>query len=618
MECSTRQVEILRQLIRREPQTSAAISHALRVSERTIRSEIKEINRQYGPVILPLKGKGYALADRAQAKALIAESAGKNASRQMLIFRHILNTRESDYYNLAEQYYISESTLDSDIQELNEGLLKRYQTRIVRRSNTLSLNCSEELRRRIFTYFLMNEVGRQTFDLSSYAGFFQYADITELKENLLSFLRSHPMALNDTEITTLLLHIAILIDRVKSGNALRQAIHPNEDKDPLLSEALCACIEQHYHLTLPDTERQYLSSLLSCRIGASLDDAQATVEMMTFVNTVLTEADAGYQTQLAGDILLKNNLVVHLLALQERARQNRRLSNPMIYEIKEKFPFLYDISIFISMKIHTRFGFEMDEDEIGFITLHLLCSMEKTKKERYRIAVFDPVGRRDAFYYRERLGIYFPQEIMKIECFSIFEPQLLTAFDPSFILTTAPLSENFRVPVLLCNPLLMEQDIHSISRCMAEIKIRQSKNQIVLSQFDPNLFFPNLEIDSKQELLHFLCGHLQQNGYCDEHYEALVLERERVAPTSFGNLFAIPHPVKKEALRSGIAIATLRRTMDWSGQKVRLVFLFSLTKENDNLMQLYEGIVGMLDDIDKVKRLLQETSYEGFVEEFIR
>ena len=104
MECSTRQVEILRQLIRREPQTSAAISHALRVSERTIRSEIKEINRQYGPVILPLKGKGYALADRAQAKALIAESAGKNASRQMLIFRHILNTRESDYYDLAEQY----------------------------------------------------------------------------------------------------------------------------------------------------------------------------------------------------------------------------------------------------------------------------------------------------------------------------------------------------------------------------------------------------------------------------------------------------------------------------------------------------------------------------------
>ena len=131
MECSTRQVGILRQLIRCEPQTSAAISHALHVSERTVRSEIKEINRRFGAIILPLKGKGYALADRAQAEALIAESAGRNASRQTLIFKHILNAGESDYYGLAERYYISESTLDSDIQELNERILKRYQVRIV-------------------------------------------------------------------------------------------------------------------------------------------------------------------------------------------------------------------------------------------------------------------------------------------------------------------------------------------------------------------------------------------------------------------------------------------------------------------------------------------------------
>lgn len=618
MECSTRQVGILRQLIEREPQTSAAISHALRVSERTVRSEIKEINRQFGSVILPLKGRGYVLADRARAGALISESAGKNASRWMLIFKHILSVGESDYYDLAEQYFISESTLDSDIQELNEGILKRYQTRIVRRSNTLFLDCNEELRRRIFTYFLMNEVGRQTFDLSSYADFFQYTDIAELKETLLSFLRGRHMSLNDMEITTLLLHIAILVDRVKSGNALKQTIHVGEDKEPTVTAALCDCLELHYRLTLPDTERAYLSSLLSCRIGAALEVEAATVEMMGFVDTVLAEADAGYQTQLADDVLLKNNLVVHLLALRERALQNRCLSNPMIYEIREKFPFLYDISVFISMKIHARFDFEMDEDEIGFITLHLLCSMEKARRERYRIAVFDPVGRRDAVYYRERLGIYFPQGSMEIECFSIFEPELLTEFMPSFVLSTTPLSGTFHVPVILCNPLLMEQDIHNIRRCMAEIKICQSKNQIVLSQFDRNLFFPELEIDNKEELLHFLCEKLQENGYCDGRYEALVLERERVAPTSFGNLFAIPHPIKKEALRSGIAIATLKRTMDWSGQRVRLVFLFSLTRENDNLMQLYEGIVGMLDDMDKVRRLLRETSYEGFVEEFIR
>lgn len=75
--------------------------------------------------------------------------------------------------------------------------------------------------------------------------------------------------------------------------------------------------------------------------------------------------------------------------------------------------------------------------------------------------------------------------------------------------------------------------------------------------------------------------------------------------------------MKKEALRSGVAIAVLKKTMDWSGQKVRLVFMFSRRRIED-MMKLYGSIVERLDDKDRIKRLLQKQNYEEFVEEFIK
>ena len=42
------------------------------------------------------------------------------------------------------------------------------------------------------------------------------------------------------------------------------------------------------------------------------------------------------------------------------------------------------------------------------------------------------------------------------------------------------------------------------------------------------------------------------------------------------------------------------------GQKVRLVFMFSLPKDNEDMMKLYGSIVERLDDKDGIKRLLQK------------
>lgn len=46
--------------------------------------------------------------------------------------------------------------------------------------------------------------------------------------------------------------------------------------------------------------------------------------------------------------------------------------------------------------------------------------------------------------------------------------------------------------------------------------------------------------------------------------------------------------------------------------------MFSLPKDNEDMMKLYGSIVERLDDKDGIKRLLQKQNYEEFVEEFIK
>lgn len=618
MKCSARQIDILKQFARLESTTSANLSHELKISEKTIRNEIKEINKEYEGLILSIKGKGFVLKDKQRARNLMMNGSDeKDMSRQMMIFKHLLLNGVGDYYQMADQYYISEATLDNDVQVLNEGILKQYQTCITRRNNQLLLECDEELRRKIYTYYLLNEIENYNFNLANYNGYFEYSDMEDLKTFVLAFIKKNQLYFSDIEIISFIIHLAILIDRVKNGNDLKTFANICVKDDSQIVNELCCSLEDYYNFHLVDTERMYVASLLSVRMNARIAQESKVEEMMRFIDDVLDEVASYYSIQLQDDILFKNNFQVHLLALCDRATQNGRNSNPLIEEIKANFPLLYDISVFISIKIQDHFHIIIDEDEIGFITLHLMCSIKKLKIEQYRIAVVDPVGCRNTAYYRERLETQFLHELMEVESFSLFELELVQAFNPSFIITTVQLKEEFEAQVLLCSPLFIEADIRKIRKCMDEFKINKIKSQLARSQFDPNLFFMGIDIKDKNELLHFMCLKLVEYGYCKETYEELILERERIAPTCFGNLFAIPHPVKREALISGIAIAVLSHSINWSGQKVRLVFLFSLTHENENLMKLYESIVDMLDDADKVKRLSNIKSYEEFIKEFI-
>ena len=105
------------------------------------------------------------------------------------ILKEILFNEHVDYYELADRFYISPSTLNKDIRILNERIQKEFRTlRITRKQNHLFLNCDDIEKRRVLTYFLLEESEDQRFDVGILDRYFENVDVYMLSEILMEFI----------------------------------------------------------------------------------------------------------------------------------------------------------------------------------------------------------------------------------------------------------------------------------------------------------------------------------------------------------------------------------------------------------------------------------------------
>ena len=92
--------------------------------------------------------------------------------------------------------------------------------KICRQQNQLYLNGTETEKRQITTYFLMNELNQYNFNLSMYQSLFLRIDILELQKIITEFNNSHHLNLRDVEIISLVIHVALMLERVIRGNEI--------------------------------------------------------------------------------------------------------------------------------------------------------------------------------------------------------------------------------------------------------------------------------------------------------------------------------------------------------------------------------------------------------------
>ncbi|WP_270496282.1 BglG family transcription antiterminator [Faecalibacillus intestinalis] len=605
-----RQNEIIKLLNQYHILSADKIAKMLNVSTKTIRNEIHKINSSLNlNYIISQKGTGYLINEQIQ----LEKEYASEQNIQYLILKKILNHDFYNFYELADELFISESNLQRYIKRVNEIIQKRNSSiKICRQRNQLYLNGTETEKRQITTYFLMNELNQYNFNLSMYQSLFLRIDILELQKIITEFNNAHHLNLRDVEIISLVIHVALMLERVIRGNEIINEVDFVNDEYNHLSIQFANILQIRYEIKLNKSEIKYLSLLLAGKVP-SIEENDIN-EVKQFIQQLIIEINESFDVDLQQDSKFTDNFLIHLIGLKRRITNHTFLNNPLIKELQKNFPVIYDMSVFIALKIQEFFSTQLYEDEIGYITLHLMGAIERLHTSLHKkIVLIYPFGQAGYDYIVKKINHIHDLEIEICCQLSMFDAFQIKEYQPDLVISFVHIEEKVGYPIYVCHNLLLEEDIENIYNIL---KGNHTFKKNVF--FEKELFHIYNDIENKEDVIHRLCESLYYKGYVDQQYEGLVLAREQIAPTAYGSMFAIPHAVKKAGFATRIAVALLDKPIDWNQQKVRLVFLFCLTKErNEEFDLLFEKLVGLLDESKKVKELLKCKKYEEFLELFL-
>lgn len=605
-----RQNEIIKLLNQYHILSADKIAKMLNVSTKTIRNEIHKINSSLNlNYIISQKGTGYLINEQIQ----LEKEYASEQNIQYLILKKILNHDFYNFYELADELFISESNLQRHIKRVNESIQKRNSSiKICRQQNQLYLNGTETEKRQITTYFLMNELNQYNFNLSMYQSLFLRIDILELQKIITEFNNAHHLNLRDVEIISLVIHVALMLERVIRGNEIINEVDFVNDEYNHLSIQFANILQIRYEIKLNKSEIKYLSLLLAGKVP-SIEENDIN-EVKQFIQQLIIEINESFDVDLQQDSKFADNFLIHLIGLKRRITNHTFLNNPLIKELQKNFPVIYDMSVFIALKIQEFFSTQLYEDEIGYITLHLMGAIERLHTSLHKkIVLIYPFGQAGYDYIVKKINHIHDLEIEICCQLSMFDAFQIKEYQPDLVISFVHIEEKVGYPIYVCHNLLLEEDIENIYNIL---KGNHTFKKNVF--FEKELFHIYNDIENKEDVIHRLCESLYYKGYVDQQYEGLVLAREQIAPTAYGSMFAIPHAVKKAGFATRIAVALLDKPIDWNQQKVRLVFLFCLTKErNEEFDLLFEKLVGLLDESKKVRELLKCKKYEEFLELFL-
>lgn len=420
----------------------------------------------------------------------------------------------------------------------------------------------------------------------------------------------------------LLVHISIALRRIREGYCVPlqkdELAKIRDTREFEVAKNIAARISSSVSIDLPEEEVAYISLHLAGKrvlSPGSSADAEGLVisdEVWDLVSRMLELVWNTFRFDFRGDLELRMNLARHIVPLGVRLTHHFAMENPILSDIKARYPLAYSMAIDASSVLAEHYGAALSEPEIGYIALGFALAIERQKTElpKKNILVVCASGRGSAklleYRYREEFGEY----LNRIETCDVMQVEKVDFSGIDYVFTTVPLPCALPVPVRQVSFFLDGDDIASV-RDAIRGEAGPSAESGVLSVVDPQLFFTHLVCSSREEAIGLLIDAASRRHHLDADFKGLVWKRERLAPTAFGNNVALPHPLSPASDDTFIAVALLDRSIDWGGQQVQAVFLLSIARDgDDNLEAIYDVLADVLMSERAVATLLSDQRLE--------
>lgn len=617
---------------------ASEIADRLGVTPRSVRNYVTAIrDRTLPTVTIESSGDGYRL-DAASYAAYLRANRSRGGEpetprdRVYHLVRRLGDASDSlDVYDLAESLFVSESTIESDLRRIRP-LLQEAGLTLDRRGSAVRLRGSERDVRLLLSRMFREEHAQDFFELESVQREFAAHDLGRFKTDLLALVARHGYFVNEYGINDVLLHVAIAVDRVsrEDGDAAADPGRTVTGQAARLSDDLGRLLREHFGVELSTANIDYLTLLLTTRVVTpGQNESLATVienhvvpTNLDVVRAIVRRVRDEYLVDLEDDAFMVR-FSLHLGNLVARARGRGYAPNPLARSIKTSYPMTFELAVFIATEIQRRLGVPINDDEIGYIALHVGSHLERRARREDRLTCAIVC----ANYYDLHTLLRSRIESALGDDLTVENVITRTDVDPSTLsvdlvisATGGPASADNVVTV---SPLPTADDLDAVRRAIARVRRHRRRDELkseLLTYFDRALFVRNLVAGSEEEVIRSLGERMIERGVIDLAYVEGAVDRERMSSTAFTDDLAVPHALEMTAVRTSIAIAINDSPIPWGGNRVHVVALIAFSASGRaNFQRVFDQFVEVFSAPDDVRRILRNSpDFASFIEELVR
>lgn len=619
-----RQKEMIQEFERHSPSflTADHFVEKFQVSMRTVQSDIKKIREhlattRYAELIsVASKGSQLIIKDYTafqvnnQQKEIISESNQSDRVRKLCVL--LLNQkRPINRQKILDQLFIASSTLNMDLKEADK-LLSNYQLSVERKRNSgIFISGNEYDKRKCLLKLGHLDIHQGQSNMETEESFRQ-----EIEMVLVSVLLKHHFHISETLFQNLIVHIEMAIKRMKSGFYIGSDEFggiTDFDSEMEVSTEIFQRLAERSYFKVSQEEILNLAIYIKGKSDYENDD-YISEEVNTFILHALKEINEKFDIDFRQEIDLRISLALHLMPLLTRIEYNIQNENKLLDQIKQSFPLGFDIAAYMCMLLQNTIDKKIEEGEIAYLAIYFNQYLAKYNdiSGKKRILIITSLKRSESILLRQRFATWFSNEITILTLVNTHEVGFLDIEDYDVIFTTEQTELTDKMGAILISFFPSEQEYSKIKLAIDGFN---DKFEIV-NLFDEALFRYG-HFTNKKEVLDKICS-ISVSKVGDKVFqlrEAVEL-REEIGSSYFGNGIALPHPINPILAETFVSVILLKNELDWDsdGNKVHLVMLVAIEKNNAKVFQLWNYLAKIIQEKGFVDRVIKNPTFVNFRE----
>ncbi len=527
---NSRQKEIIQILTKStvmNPLTTASIADKLSVSSRTVLREMPKIEAWLDEnefKFIKKPGVGLVIDENLENQKLILEllevekiekEYSKDERKKVIISELLISQEPIKLYFFTSLLKVSEGTLSNDLDSI-ETWLKSFNIKLVRKPG---LGIYVEGRENDYRKALIN-ILYDTLEEKKLINLLKGSLITNrdegivefsIENRLLNFIdksiikaieeivggleKENDIKLVDSAYIGLVVHLSLAIQRIKNKENIKM------DKEVLvelsklpefeIGEKLVRNIEKKFNIEIPIDEVGYITMHLKgakLRLNSiselendiyNLDIKKTSISIIEIIENELN-------VFLKDDEKLLKDLTNHLVPAISRLKMKLNIRNPLLNNIREKYPMEYTATKKACeiLKISTKVE-EIPESEIAYITMHIAAAIyKKGFQEKIRVVISCPTGIGTSSLLAAILEREF-NNVTVIDTISILNinEDKLKDEEIDIIVSTVPLEIDYKN--ICVDPILSLQDKALLQDNFRKI-LKQKKYKNIIKKADNN------------------------------------------------------------------------------------------------------------------------------------